>query len=628
VADGGTPRARREPSRPSTSPDELLVGCDIDQVEAITTKASPLCILAGAGSGKTRVLTRRIAWRILDGSALAPHVLTLTFTRKAANELKQRLASLGAADGVTAGTFHAIALAELRRLAADRGQPAPVVLASKARLIGDLLDEQAAKGKAVSSTRRPSKSKGRSEYSHLIHDIAGEIEWAKARLVSPSEYEKASAEAGRSPGLDPSSVASLYETYEQERRRRRLLDFEDLLTNCAFELENDPGFAASARWRYRHIFVDEYQDVNAAQLAVLRRWCSDEPDLCVVGDPHQAIYGWNGSDPRAILKFPEHFPNATVQRLRANYRSTGEILAVAAAVLGIDETPRVAGPSPEGPVPTLRDYEDDVAEAAGVAELVRLAHRPGRTWSQIAVLARTNAQLSSFRRAFEARQIPYRALGDYLFLRKGAVATALSELSRAANATVLSALAADLREASQATREEDDEPVSDEEGGGLLELAEMVEDYLRTDVVATGAGFRSYLETTLRAGDARDGSDAVDLVTFHRAKGLEWPVVFVTGLEDGLVPIAHAKDETSLSEERRLLYVACTRAEEELHCSWAKERSFSPARSSRREPSPYLAQVEQARRRLARLQGRSVEAAREALAASRRALSSGSRLGP
>ncbi len=614
-------RARRR-SR-AVAPEDLLAGCDKEQVEAITTAATPLCILAGAGSGKTRVLTRRMARRVLDGSAIEAHVLALTFTRKAAGELKSRLRGLGLGEGVTAGTFHAIALAELRRLAADRRQTAPVVLASKARLIGEILDALGPGQRLPSPARRGSRTSSRLGTAHIVHDIAGEIEWSKARLITPAAYEEEAQAAGRRTVLEPGALAEVYAAYETERRKRRLIDFEDLLTNCAAELASDPGFAASARWRFRHIFVDEYQDVNAAQLALLRQWCGAEPDLCVVGDPDQAIYGWNGSDPRAILRFGDDFPGARVIRLAANYRSTGEILAVAGAVLGRRDRPRADGPSPEGPIPTLRSYADDATEAASVAEFVRLAHRPGRSWSQIAVLARTNAQLSAFRKAFEAKQIPYRALGDYLFLRRGVVATALAELSKAPNATVLSALAADLRATAASPPEEEDETPNEDEGGGLSELAELVEDYLRTDVVATGAGFRSYLETTMRAGDARDGSDAVDLVTFHRAKGLEWQVVFVTGLEDGLVPIAHAQDDASLAEEERLLYVACTRAEEELHCSWSKERSFSPGQLSSRQPSPYLRAIEEARQRLARLQGRSSTAARAALEASRRALASG-----
>ncbi|MHB1988952.1 MAG: ATP-dependent helicase [Acidimicrobiales bacterium] len=613
--------AARVPSR-RLAPEDLLVGCDAQQVHAITTPANPLCVLAGAGSGKTRVLTRRIAWRVLDGSALGQHVLTLTFTRKAAAELRDRLANLGQSDGVTAGTFHAIALAELRRLAAERRQPPPVVLSSKTRLLHDVLAERLASSSSRGSMARsfPRAAGGRPP----LQEVAGEIEWAKSRLVAPSAYEEEAARAGRAPSIPLGALAQLYEAYERERRRRRVLDFEDLLTECAEGLATDAGFAASAQWRFRHVFVDEFQDVNAAQLSLLHMWCTGSGDLCVVGDPDQAIYGWNGSDPAALGNFADQFPGAATVRLSANYRSTGEVLDIANAVLGRSEPPAASGAIPEGPIPTVTAYESDAAEAAGVAELARLAHRPGRTWAHIAVLARTNAQLSAFGAALELRRVPHRALGDARFLRHERVAAALSDLQRAGDASTLARVAADLRSVTRHTGDGEVDAISSaaspEDLADVLELVSLVEEYLATDLVATGAGFRVFLDTSVRGGGTDRKLDAIELATFHRAKGLEWPVVFVTGLEAGLMPITHARDEVATAEEQRLLYVACTRAQEELHCSWARERRFSSDRVSTREPSPYLASIERARRRLIDLSVGSVPAAREALASSRRAL--------
>jgi DNA helicase-2/ATP-dependent DNA helicase PcrA len=626
-------------SRRIANPDDLLVGCDREQVLAITSPGRPLCVLAGAGSGKTRVLTRRIAWRVLDGSAAARHVLTLTFTRKAAAELRGRLAALGLPETVTAGTFHAIALAELRRLAAERRERPPVVLSSKARIVHAVLDERP----RLAGARDRSTARGRKrEERQPVYEIATEIEWAKSRLVAPAQYARAARAAGRDLPFHPDTIAELYEAYEAERRRRRVLDFEDLLTICTAEMASDPEFCASARWRIRHLFVDEYQDVNAAQLALLKSWCHPDPDLCVVGDPDQAIYGWNGADPAAIHRFPEEFPGATVLELRTNYRSTGEVLAIASAVLGRDDAPPIGGPVPDGPVPTVQGYETDAAEASGVAEQIRLAHRPGRLWSQIAVLARTNAQLPAFVEALRGRGVPCRVLGEGAFLRKPHVLTALDDLQRAPDGASLSAIASDLRLSSavlgtdgagSAGDEADDEDAGEgadgrpgarssdrQEAEDLAELAAMVEEYLSTDETASGHGFRSYVEANARALEAAGTADAVELMTFHRAKGLEWSVVFVVGLEDGLVPIAHARDRGALDEERRLLYVACTRAEEELHCSWARERRFSSDRPSPRGPSPYLPAIERAQKRLAQLAARSPATAREALAASRRVL--------
>ncbi len=596
-------------SRRPGNPDDLLVGCDREQVEAITTPVRPLCVLAGAGSGKTRVLTRRIAWRVLDGSASTSHVLTLTFTRKAAAELRGRLAALGLPEAVTAGTFHAIALSELRRLAAERRERPPVVLASKARIVHAVLQEH--RTRLGGRDRRPARGSPRGERPLPVYEVATEIEWAKSRLVTPACYGFEARSAGREVPLAHATVAELYEAYETERRRRGVLDFEDLLTMCAAEIASDPEFAASTRWRFRHLFVDEYQDVNAAQLGLLKAWCGSEQDLCVVGDPDQAIYGWNGADPEAIRRFPEEFPGGRVLELRTNYRSTGEVLTIASAVLDRGQPLTAGGPVPDGPVPTLVAYESDAVEATGVAERIRLAHRPGRRWSQIAVLARTNAQLAQFAGALQARGIPCRVLGDGMFLRKPHVSAAIDGLERAPDSASLSAFAHDLRLSTDA------DPA---EAGDLVDLAAMIEEYLSTDEFASGHGFRGFVEANARAIEATGSGDSVELMTFHRAKGLEWPVVFLVGLEDGLVPIAHARDAAALDEERRLLYVACTRAEEELHCSWARERRFSSERPSPRQPSPYLAAIERARKRLAQLAGRSALTAREALATSRRHL--------
>jgi len=317
---------------PSDMTGRLLAGCDAEQREAITTPARPLCVLAAAGSGKTRVLTRRIAWRVNEGSASAPYVLALTFTRKAASELRGRLSSLGLAEEATAGTFHAVAFGELRRLAAERQRPAPVVIASKARLLA------AAAGHDVAHDRT------------ALADLAAEIEWAQARCLSARDYTRAVTAGGRRSQSDPEVVTEVWKRYEREKRRRGVLDFEDLLVRCASELEDDPDFAASARWRLRHLFVDEYQDVNPAQVRLLDAWLGDSDDLCVVGDPDQAIYSWNGSDPRALVEFPLRYPGARVVRLAMNYRSTDTVLAVASSVLG-------AATVPAGPAPPARGHQ-------------------------------------------------------------------------------------------------------------------------------------------------------------------------------------------------------------------------------------------------------------------------------
>ena len=596
----------------------LLAGCDPQQREAITTTERPLCVLAAAGSGKTRVLTRRIAWRVNEGTASAPYVLALTFTRKAASELRGRLAGIGLREPATAGTFHAIALSELRRLAAERGRPAPVVIASKARLLA------AAAGDALGRDRA------------VLAELASEIEWAQAQCLTARDYSAAARTSGRASQCDPTTVSEVWRRYEREKQRRGVLDFDDLLHRCASELEGDPDFAASARWRIRHVFVDEYQDVNPAQERLLAAWLGDNDDLCVVGDPDQAIYAWNGSDPRALLDFPLRHPGARVVRLEMNYRSTEAVLAVASSVL---RSPAVLDTAlagrqrrlePDPPQarelvsacarPSVRTepvvaYETDADEARGVVTALRRARGPGSSWSSIAILARTNAQLIGFERELEAVGVPFRSGGGRAFLARPSVRRALDRLASPPDASGFGAWLEDLAAAGArmpgGATDELSECAEDEAAGpgaveaacrdeDLAELGNLALEYLRSDPRPSGDGFVSWLEASLRSDPPRQAGDAVDVMTFHRAKGLEWRVVFVTGLEDGLVPIGHARSPESVAEERRLLYVACTRAMDDLRCSWARERSFGGRRSTRR-PSPYLAAIEAAHRDLARL---------------------------
>ncbi|MCU1489392.1 MAG: UvrD/REP helicase [Acidimicrobiaceae bacterium] len=604
----------------------LLAGCDEEQLAAITSPAAPLLVVAGAGSGKTRVLTRRIAWRVHEGLATPGHVLALTFTRKAAAELRSRLAGLGLPGPVTAGTFHAVALAQLRRRAADAGRTPPVLLDSKARLLGAIVPERGLRLAGGRSGRPP-------ERRELLSALAGEIEWAKARLVTPAGYLEAARVVRRNPPVAPEEVAETYARYESEKRRRRVLDFDDLLGELAGAISSDADFAAAQRWRFSHLFVDELQDANASQLRLLDAWLGGRSDLFAVGDPRQAIYGWNGADPAAVLSFAERYPGAEVLALESNYRSTPQVVALASAALparrrrpGTVDAPSgafaaaVSAPRstrPEGPVPTLKAYADAEAEAAAVATGIRLAHRPGRRWSQCAVLARTNAQLVLLEEALRGAGVPVRAAAGAAFLARPAVRTALAEVTGRDHAGLRSFLegCAD-RAAALPEDSDDDANEDDEERAELSALVRLGEEYLELDPLASGDGFLSYLRGSLRGESSPGERDAVELATFHRAKGLEWSVVFVTGLEEGLVPIAHAGDAAALEEERRLLYVALSRAEEELHCSWARQRRFG-SRVVDRGPSPYLDALEEERKRLERLAAPSTAGARQAIAASR-----------
>ncbi|MBI3256955.1 MAG: ATP-dependent DNA helicase UvrD2 [Actinobacteria bacterium] len=562
----------------------LLEGLTARQIEAVITDGAPLAIIAGAGSGKTRVLTRRIAYRVATGDMDPRHVLALTFTRKAAGELRSRLAGLGVRDQVAAGTFHAIAFAQLRRHWADTGKPVPTLLERKVGLLARLAG--------------PSGARGASGPQPI--DLAAEIEWAKARCITPDAYEQAVGDIGRRPPLAAGAMASIYERYELEKRRRGLVDFDDLLMACVTALETDGSFAARQRWQFRHLFVDEVQDLNPAQARLLAGWRGTHNDLCVVGDPNQAIYSWNGADPTYLREFPQREAGATVVVLDDNFRSSPQILGVADAVLACGPGAKQASlrPNrPDGPVPTVRSYATDRDEARGIARAVRDAHQPGRPWSNLAVLTRTNAQLVVFEEAFRAADIPYRVRGGGAFLDRPEVQSALVELQHGsgpfdARLTDLAAIAR--------PEVSDDGPLSgagpaQERQAALVELVRLGHEYRSLDASGTAEGFVAWLTTTLQRNDGTGGpSDVVELSTFHAAKGLEWEVVFLAGLEQGLVPIGHAKQDEEIDEERRLLYVAMTRAEQKLHCSWSAERTFG-SRAVPRRPSPWLAEIDAAR---------------------------------
>ncbi|HEY2330795.1 MAG TPA: ATP-dependent DNA helicase UvrD2 [Acidimicrobiales bacterium] len=570
------------PTEQIRSRDGLLEGLTAAQAEAVRSDGAPVVILAGAGSGKTRVLTRRIAHRVALGDADPRRVLALTFTRKAAGNLRARLGQLGVREQVAAGTFHAIAYAQLRRHWSDTGVSPPTLLERKvgfvARLTGPL---------------------GRRQPLVQPIDLVTEIEWAKARRVDPGGYEAAALLAGRKPPLAVGAMADLYARYEADKRRRGMIDFDDLLLRCV-DAFADPAFAAAQRWRFRHLFVDELQDLNPAQAALLAAWRGDGTDLCVVGDPNQAIYGWNGADSSYLLDLARE-PGATVVELDDNFRSSPQILAVAASVLaggGVGSSLR--SHQADGAPPTIRAFATERDEARGIARSVRDRLRPGRPWRHIAVLARTNAQLVTIQEALRAVGIPFRVRGGGGFLQRPEVQSAIARLQTARRP--LRVAIVDLRhelgqlpdpDAAAQVGEDDDEGTVSERRAMLAELVRLADEHLAIDPEATADGFASWLTTAL--GDDVDGRrDAVELASFHAAKGLEWPVVFLAGLERGLVPIGHAKTDAALDEERRLLYVAVTRAETELHCSWAAERRFGE-RSVPRQPSPWLAEIEAAR---------------------------------
>lgn len=549
----------------------LLVGLDADQYQAVTSDAAPLAVLAGAGAGKTSVLTRRIAWRVRTERAHATRVLAVTFTRKAAGELAQRLRGLGV-EGLTTGTFHATAFAQLRQWSDDHNRPPPRLLERKTKVLTPLLGE----GSNQELTRRGAA-------------IASEIEWAKARLISPDRYETAAIGAHRKPGLPYAQVAEVFALYERDRKKKRLLDYDDLINTCTRLIHDDPEFAAVQRWRFRHLFVDEFQDVTPAQLALVRAWLGERCDLCVVGDPDQAIYAFAGSDPNLLRTFETSFPGATSIRLRANHRSTAPILAAAHAMLGpVEEQSDVVLPrqSADAPAPTITRYASDQDEAAGIVLGVQRASRTGTPLSEIAILVRTNAQIPILERACIDAGVPVRVRSALSFLSSDhtrAVFDILDDLARAAPGRTFAEHLTDLIElADTGTPEERDVATP---------LVDLAREYLNNEGGRGSVnGFRTFTSAALRRDSEQGPSSAIDIATFHRAKGLEWNVVFVAGVEDGYLPNTHARHPAAIEEERRLAYVACTRARTTLHLSWAETRAFG-YQVQARNPSPWLGAV-------------------------------------
>ncbi len=561
----------------------LLADLTDAQREAVVSDAAPLCVLAGAGSGKTRVLTRRVAHRCLTGDADPAHVLVLTFTRKAAGELSARLSALGLRDRVAAGTFHAVAAAQLRRWWADRGQAPPGLLTSKARLLAPLAAE------------RPGLA------GVAVAELAGHLEWANARCVPPADFPAAAAASGRRLAAPASELAALFARYEHEKLRRGLIDFDDLLARCADALERDPTFAAAQRWRWRHVFVDEFQDVNPLQHRLLLGWLGDRTDLCIVGDPHQAIYGWNGADPHLLDEVPVRWPATQVIHLDSNHRCSPQIVAAAGEVLGVGGA-RLSSAREEGAPVSVRAWATADAEAVGVAGELCAAHAEGLPWRSMAVLTRTNAQAALIAEACRSAGVAIRVPGRQGLLEMPAVRMALARLQENAGAPLAVAVA-DLGAwagdavpragagAGAGAGGGTAAAVNDHEAAGALQaLAELARQAQHLDPAATIASWVATLPALLgRDPDAILG-EAVTICSFHRAKGLEWHAVWVCGLEDGFVPIGHATSPAALAEERRLLYVALTRASERLTCSWARERRFGE-RPVPRLPSPWLPAV-------------------------------------
>ncbi|SMD27228.1 ATP-dependent DNA helicase UvrD2 [Kibdelosporangium aridum] len=552
----------------------LLEGLDPEQRAAVQAPRGPVCVLAGAGTGKTRTITHRIAYLCHTGHVSAGQVLAVTFTNRAAGEMRTRLRALGI-PAAQARTFHSAALRQLRYFWPRVVGDAPWnLIEGKLRLIGQ----------AAHKVGAPTEVE-------VLRDLASEIEWAKASLVSPDDYPDAIRRRHRTPPVPAEQVVAVYQGYEKLKNRAKLLDFDDLLLHTAAVLEEHPQVAEEFHERYRCFVVDEYQDVTPLQQRVLDGWLGQRDDLTVVGDANQTIYSFAGASPRPLLEFTRRFPEASVIRLERDYRSTPQVVTLANQVISAArDRPagsrlKLIGQRPAGPVPQFHEYDDEPAEAAAVAERIKDLVDAGTPLSEIAVLYRVNAQSEAYEQALTEAGIPYLVRGGERFFERQEVRQAMSAL-RMASADAPEGELPDLvrrtLERVGLTAEPPTGGSARERWESLLAIVELAEELTATVQGADLPRFVAELETRA-AAQHPPTVEGVTLASLHASKGLEWDAVFLIGLVDGTLPIQFADgDEPAIEEERRLLYVGVTRAREHLWLSWSLSRSPGGRRHRRR----------------------------------------------
>nr|WP_218857234.1 ATP-dependent helicase [Leifsonia soli] len=556
----------------------MLAGLDAQQRVAAEALFGPVCILAGAGTGKTRAITHRIAYGVASGAYAPGRVMALTFTARAAAELRGRLRQLGAG-GVAARTFHSAALAQLNYFWPQVvGGQLPSVLDGKGRILGHAAERLRLRVDTPT-----------------LRDVAAEIEWRKVSGLSIEQYTS----AGRpTPGsLTADQVAALLQSYEDLKDERKQIDFEDVLLACAGMIESEPSVALQVREQYRFFVVDEFQDVSPLQHQLLSLWLGTRRDLCVVGDASQTIYSFAGARSEYLLGFEREHPGATVVRLEQNYRSTPAVIDTANRLMrgrsgALTLRPaEVAGGTPAGePVTEPAAFEDDRAEARAVAARIAAELAAGARPEHIAVLYRVNVQAAVLEQALGDLGISYQIRGSKRFFDLPEVRQAVMSLRAASLAATDDPL---FKSVSDVLRSLGWSVQPPEARGAVRERWESLNAIMGlVDEQPPGQTLRGFTDELLarQAGQHEPTMSAVTLATLHAAKGLEWPSVYLIGLSEGLVPISYASTFEQIDEERRLLYVGITRARRSLHLSWAA-RGNQPGRPSLRQPSRFLAEL-------------------------------------
>lgn len=555
-------------------PSRLLGDLDDEQRAAVLVPRGPVCIIAGAGTGKTRTVTYRLAHASVTGAVNPAAALAVTHSRKAAAELTERLAALGAGT-VESRTFHSAALRVATRFWASTGLPGarPVVLDDRRGwlLWRDALRQTGSKDPTTTAVR----------------DLIDEVSWARSRLVSAEEYPTAALLADRHPGISHAAVVQAWEWFTKAKAREERLDFQDLLEAAWTVLDTDPAAAAMVRQRWAHITVDEYQDTDPAQQRFLDAIVGDGNDVCVVGDPRQAIYSWKGADVTYLHTFAQSHPGTTTIELTRNYRSSPEVLRWANRLASRGKTRPLTSTRDTGPSPTITELPDDNAEAGWVVSAIQRALSAGTAVSEIAVLYRFNAAQARFEAACTRAQIPTVVADDTTFFEREEIQSVLKRFGQMARLDPqrpgLDLLCALLAEGGF---DRDKPPEGQGAARTRWESLQALLDLVDSSPTLKSADSASLLAEFNQLASRTHGPRVagVTLATLHRAKGLEWDVVFVVGVHDGSIPAGQAKTPEARAEEERLLHVGVTRARRELHLTWA---AANP-RGWDNRPSPYF----------------------------------------
>ncbi|GAB3621957.1 ATP-dependent DNA helicase UvrD2 [Mariniluteicoccus endophyticus] len=587
-----------DPAR-SRDPEALLAALDPEQRSVATALQGPVAVIAGAGTGKTRAITHRIAYGVRTGAYNPTTVLAVTFTTRAAGEMRGRLQQLGVR-GVQARTFHSAALRQAQYFwPRAYGGDLPQVLDNRMGLVA----ESASRLRVPVDTAR-------------LRDLVGEISWAKVSNVTAEDYPVIARSFGRElASIEPEVVARVFRAYEEAKRTRERIDFEDILLATTALLSDRPEVADEVRRTYRHFVVDEYQDVSPLQEALLGQWLGDRTDVCVVGDPAQTIHSFAGARADYLTGFARRHRDATVIRLVRDYRSTPQVVRVANGIMRRASQEAASGAAitavtleaqqPNGPEPVFVEHDDEASEAAGVANWIAGLVAAGTDPREIAVLFRINAQSPAYEQALSQRQIPYLVRGAERFYERPEVRQALGVLRTQARVGDSQPVGEQVRAILEGIGWAREAP----SGGGqvrerwesLAALVSVADDLVADDPYTTVEAVLGELERRAEAQHA-PVAQGVTLATIHSAKGLEWDAVAVVGCQEGTLPFVLAQTPAEIAEERRLLYVAVTRAREHLRVSWARSRSGS---GGNRNPSRFLDGVRPASERREPARGRS-----------------------